>query len=273
MGLIKIEDKELTIKEWNGQRVVTAWDIAELHERDVKVVNQQFKRNKERLILGEDYFILKRDEILKSQIVTLEKLAPNLSELILFTESGYLMLVKTFTDEISWKIQRMLVKSYFKLKEFVNKKDTYLLNILKANSELERVTAINVYEVEYVKPLEIQVEEQSKELIYKQNIIDGFVEDIDVHTKKDIILRVIRKKGSDFGLRWHELYKVYREVTGINLKARCEGYNLKRRNSEKLNIFQYAVNFNHIDGLYDVCVKIFETDTIKILKGLGKVYD
>ena len=33
------------------------------------------------------------------------------------TESGYLMIVKTFTDDLSWKVQRQLVNTYFKVKE------------------------------------------------------------------------------------------------------------------------------------------------------------
>jgi hypothetical protein len=37
--------------------------------------------------------------------------------LTIFTESGYLLLVKTFTDDLSWQVQRQLVNSYFKLKE------------------------------------------------------------------------------------------------------------------------------------------------------------
>lgn len=35
------------------------------------------------------------------------------ADTILFTESGYLMLVKSFTDDLAWDIQRKLVKSYF----------------------------------------------------------------------------------------------------------------------------------------------------------------
>ncbi len=34
-------------------------------------------------------------------------------KVILVTESGYLMLVKSFTDDLAWKVQRELVKSYF----------------------------------------------------------------------------------------------------------------------------------------------------------------
>ena len=35
----------------------------------------------------------------------------------LITETGYLMLVKSFTDDLSWEVQRQLVQSYFKIKQ------------------------------------------------------------------------------------------------------------------------------------------------------------
>jgi len=35
----------------------------------------------------------------------------------LLTESGYLLLVKTFTDDLAWEIQRKLVNSYFRSKD------------------------------------------------------------------------------------------------------------------------------------------------------------
>ena len=115
MNLVKIEDKELVIKEWNGERVVTAKDIAELHERDVKRVNEQF--NIDKFELGKDYFQLTREEMRKSQFATaLSKYSNNDIE-NLFTERGYLKLTKTFTDELSWRIQDILVDSYFALKK------------------------------------------------------------------------------------------------------------------------------------------------------------
>lgn len=33
------------------------------------------------------------------------------------TESGYLLLVKSFTDDLAWNVQRQLVNSYFKFRE------------------------------------------------------------------------------------------------------------------------------------------------------------
>lgn len=116
-NLVKINEEEIIVKEYENQRVVTAWDIAKVHNREVREVNQQFNRNKEKLIEGEDYFSLTPIEFSKSQIVIQEFIPNSVKEIVLFTESGYLMLVKTFTDDLSWDIQRQLVKGYFKLKE------------------------------------------------------------------------------------------------------------------------------------------------------------
>ena len=130
-NLITIADKEIEIKEYNGERIVTAWDIADLHEKDVKVVNQHFNRNITNLIENEDYYIISKETFLKSHFVTLKNHAPNLKEVALFTESGYLLLVKGFTDERSWNIQRQLVKSYFKLKELKEKVEAGEIEIKK----------------------------------------------------------------------------------------------------------------------------------------------
>lgn len=138
--LVKINEKEIMVKEFNDERVVTAWDIANVHCREVKTVNQQFIRNKDKLIENEDYFVIKREDVLRSQIVTLKELwdnSPAMKEMYLFTESGYLMLVKTFNDDISWQIQRQLVKGYFKLREILPKipdeNETKRLEIMEKN--------------------------------------------------------------------------------------------------------------------------------------------
>ena len=135
MNLIKIENKEMTIKEWNGERVVTAWDIAKLHEREVNDVTKNFKNNKDKFILGEDYFLLSKDEIPERKFFVQEFIPNNMKEIPIFTESGYLLLVKTFTDDLSWKIQKMLVKSYFALKKIV-KEIAPVSDFQKKNQEI-----------------------------------------------------------------------------------------------------------------------------------------
>lgn len=137
-----ILNEEIEIKEYNSERVITAWDIAKLHGRDVREVNQQFNRNIKNLIEKEDYFVVNRNNISpsdsviqKSHKVIQDFIPNNVKEIILFTESGYLLLVKTFTDKRSWDIQRRLVKSYFKIQELKEKVESGELEIKNTQSK------------------------------------------------------------------------------------------------------------------------------------------
>ncbi len=115
--IIIINNEKMEVKEYKNQRVVTAWDIGKVHNRDVGEINKIFNRNKDKFILNEDYFILKIKDF-SERFKTIQDFIPNnVKEIVLFTESGYLMLVKTFTDDLSWDIQRQLVKTYFRFKE------------------------------------------------------------------------------------------------------------------------------------------------------------
>lgn len=115
--LITINNTQVEVKEYEGIRVVTAWDIAKVHGREVKRINEIFKNNIDKFILKEDYFFLTPNEFSGSFKTTQDFIPNNVKEIPLFTESGYLMLVKTFTDDLSWDIQRQLIKTYFRFKE------------------------------------------------------------------------------------------------------------------------------------------------------------
>ena len=135
--LVKINNVELGIKEYKKERVITAWDIGKVHNRDVGEINKIFNRNKDKFILNEDYFILKIKDF-SERFKTIQDFIPNnVKEIVLFTESGYLMLVKTFTDDLSWEIQRQLVKGYFKLKELKSSVDKdKRLEIMEKNANV-----------------------------------------------------------------------------------------------------------------------------------------
>lgn len=116
--LVKINNQDIAVKEYRGKRVVTFKDIDAVHQRAEGTARKRFNDNKQRFINGMDYFVRKTDEAKQMEIT-----APN--GLILLTETGYLMLVKSFTDELAWQVQRQLVNSYFaKSKSEVAKEDT-----------------------------------------------------------------------------------------------------------------------------------------------------
>lgn len=109
-NIVKINNNSIQIKEFKGQRVVTFKDIDIVHQRPEGTARRNFNENKHRFIEEVDYFIRNSYEAKEEYKIT----APN--GLVLITESGYLMLVKSFTDDLAWEAQRQLVNSYFRAK-------------------------------------------------------------------------------------------------------------------------------------------------------------
>lgn len=115
MDTITINGYELPVKDYNEQRVVTFKDIDLVHGRPEGTAKRNFTENKQRFIDGIDYFKVCADEIRTNKICDISNKTH--SDIILITESGYLMLVKSFTDDLAWSVQRQLVNSYFRLKK------------------------------------------------------------------------------------------------------------------------------------------------------------
>ncbi len=112
--IVTIENTEMQIREYDGQRVVTLKDIDRVHMKKTDTAKKAFQKYKKHFVLGTDYFELTRKE-LGERYSPNEKIVgnPNIKT-YLFTESGYLMIVKVFTDDLSWAVQRQLVNSYFR---------------------------------------------------------------------------------------------------------------------------------------------------------------
>lgn len=113
--IITVENTEMQIREYNGKRVVTFKDIDTIHQRVKGTARNAFNRNRRHFIKGVDYITLKPDEQENIDYVRLTYIPQK--GITLLTESGYLMVVKAFTDDLSWQVQRQLVNTYFKAKE------------------------------------------------------------------------------------------------------------------------------------------------------------
>lgn len=111
--LTTINNTEILVKEFSGQRVVTFKEIDAVHGRPDGTARKRFNDNREHFIEGEDYFKITPSEF-RTAIGEMDARQQN--DVTLITESGYLMLVKSFTDDLAWKVQRELVKGYFRAK-------------------------------------------------------------------------------------------------------------------------------------------------------------
>lgn len=113
---VRIENTEMAIKEYNGMRVVTFDDICAVHKCERKRLSRHFERKRKHFIENEDYYTITRKE-LNDMVSPNSKITgnPNIKT-HLFTESGYLMVIKCLDDDLAWEVQRQLVNSYFAVK-------------------------------------------------------------------------------------------------------------------------------------------------------------
>jgi len=130
---IKINKQDIMIKDFKGNRVVTFKDIDAVHKRPNGTASRNFKNNRDRFIEGVDYFIVSKNQ--KDEFRLLE--IPNRG-LTLITETGYMMLVKSFSDDLSWDVQRQLVNSYFTVQEIKEKLENSVA-ITKENIDLSGI--------------------------------------------------------------------------------------------------------------------------------------
>lgn len=103
-NFLEINGVRIKRKEYKGVSVLTVWDVGKIYNKNVKALNQQFKRNKEKFVEGKDYFELSKKEISKYKNETKKVIPNNMKVTVLFTSRGYLKLVKTFANNTEYKI-------------------------------------------------------------------------------------------------------------------------------------------------------------------------
>lgn len=208
--LINISGHELPIKEYNNKRVVTLKEIDLVHERPDGTARKRFNDNKEHFIEGEDFFKVKCSEVRPFFGQTLPNgYNPN-ADIILITESGYYMLVKSFTDELSWTVQRELVNSYFKVQQ-----------IQTAFSDLSP-------QLQLLINIETKQKEQEKAIAETNHRLDniGEVISLDVNSwrrdSKQLISKIATKQGGFDYIKDvnAEVYRLVEERAGASLSTR-----------------------------------------------------
>lgn len=111
MNTVCVANEPVEVKEWQGQRVVTFADVDKVHQRPDGTAKRNFKANRKRFIENQDFYLAKPMVDQKYEFRPF-KIPPR--GIILLTEMGYLMLVKSFTDDLAWTVQRALVQNYFR---------------------------------------------------------------------------------------------------------------------------------------------------------------
>ena len=107
------------------------------------------------------------------------------------------------------------------------------------------------------------IKRQKKEIIHKEDVIIGLVEDIDLATKRQRITQIVRF-GADgkYQERYSLLYGEFERKYHCNLKSRMEGCALKPKVRNKMDYIDREMGM--IPQLYEIACKLFENDVEKL---------
>ena len=107
------------------------------------------------------------------------------------------------------------------------------------------------------------IKRQQKEIIHKEDVIIGLVEDIDLATKRQRITQSVRF-GADgkYQERYSLLYGEFERKYHCNLKSRMEGCTLKPKVRNKMDYIDREMGM--IPQLYEIACKLFENDVEKL---------
>ena len=107
------------------------------------------------------------------------------------------------------------------------------------------------------------IKRQQKEIIHKEDVIIGLVDDIDLATKRQRITQIIRF-GADgkYQERYSLLYGEFERKYHCNLKSRMEGCTLKPKVRNKMDYIDREMGM--IPQLYEIACKLFENDVEKL---------
>lgn len=219
--LINIQGTEISIKEYKGQRVVTFSDIDRVHNRPDGTAKRNFNANKIHFTEGEDYFRVSSDEIRTNGIFSVSD--NDHRDKALITEQGYLMLVKSFNDDLAWEVQKSLVKSYFKVKDLTSDLSPQLQLMMQMVNQMAQ-TERQVNEVKALAEKAVETTENIKAAI--QPVVDDWRK-----ITNDKIIKITKKACIPYADLRNEMYKVLEQRAGCDLNTRLR--NLQNRMQDK----------------------------------------
>ena len=116
--LVKINGNAIEQIVYKSQPVITLRMMDELHERKEGTARNAFFRHKEHLLENEDFFIVPYDEWRPAvKNINGGHDTGQRNPMTFLSQTGYLLLVKSFNDSLAWKIQRELVSVYFQTRQ------------------------------------------------------------------------------------------------------------------------------------------------------------
>lgn len=103
---------------YRDERCLTLSQMDRVHGRPDGTAGRTFRKHREKLVEGKHYFTVPYVEWSQELPVATKFVATEYrGDLIVLTQRGYLLLAKSFHDELAWRVQDALVDGYFELRQ------------------------------------------------------------------------------------------------------------------------------------------------------------
>ena len=256
------------VENINGMLVTTSNRVAEelevRHDNLLDKIDEYIKLFNSPELSGQFYipsnYISKNGRTIRNYLIT-EK---GIAQLI----GGYSAAVaKAFDLNVAYinKFEEMKKQ----LGQITTEEDRLKLGLFSNDPEVVARSHKALLELE-LKPLKEEIEEKSKEIEYKEDVIIGLTDKIDLMDMRQILNTVVRYKGADFRERWRLLYFEFEKKYHLDLKRRIDNYN--KANKKKLKKLDYIENIlGKLPQLYEIACKLFEGDINQIINNYTKL--
>lgn len=111
-----------------------------------------------------------------------------------------------------------------------------------------------------------EIKEKQDTIDYKEDVIIGLVDDIELAKKRAILRRVVNYKNANYLQRWGALYREFEDKYHIDLNKRLENYNKSHKPKCKNKLDYIDKVMNKIPELYEIAVKLYENDVKALIK-------
>lgn len=122
-----------------------------------------------------------------------------------------------------------------------------------------------------LQPLKEEIEYKTKEIEYKEDVIIGLTDKIELMDMRQILNSVVRYKGADFQERWRLLYFEFERKYHVDIKRRIDNYNKNNKPKMKNKLEYIDKIMNKLPQLYEIACKLFEGDINQIIENYKKV--
>lgn len=239
---VMVNEYPLVAKDYKAKRWVTYKDIDKIHNRPIGTARKRFSDNKKRFIEGQDYIIIKHSQ--SDEFRTLE--IPNRG-LTLFSETGYLMLVKSFTDDLAWKVQRELVNTYFKIQHKEENQiqpsiETFniIMTLLDKMKDVDEIKN----KCTRLESLIVSMLPQPKRSTWKY----------DVGAKIKLIAQALNISSNDIKKIYCDIYNIMRDDYNYNINPYTTEYLLNHTDLPNVPVIDVVEYYSELKELFELIV-------------------